>query len=263
MASSSQRDEYQQHLYEHVIVKRTRLATSCGERREWSLVSKRHIPVGAFIGFYTGSFVGSLATDQPSLYALELGPRQPTILPFPDEACVCPHEREAHPLACANEPAESRHANAHLEVADFSRQEVERVETLHNHELARFFRGLAMYACADIRVGEQITWHYGASYEPNRRRMGYSAGRPCKRVIERVPFVEPNSAAVLEALPKVPSYCLYPVISCTIRSDRFRMKRPARVDSEGEESVASSSGSGHEPAYKPRPSSRRRSGTSA
>ena len=77
----------------------------------------------------------------------------------------------------------------------------------------------------------------------------------CKKVLHGEPFVKRQSASVLDTLNKVPADCLYPVLSRTVKSDRFRLKRQARVDSEGDESVASSSGSGHDEKYKPRPSS--------
>ena len=200
MASSSdseqQRDSYRQHLFDNIIVKRTRLRTRNGETREWSLVAKRNIPSGMFIGFYTGQFMGGLPNDKPSLYALDLGRGQPAILPFPDEDHVSALERDRHPLACANEPAEGLHANAHMEPVDFAAREVEGVGTIYNHEIAHFFRGLACFACADIQPGEQITWHYGAAYESNRQLMDYVAGFPCKKVIDGVPYVDTEPAVL-------------------------------------------------------------------
>ena len=51
MASEAvQRDSYRQHLYNAVLVKRTRLQLRNEERRMWSLVAKRDIRVGEFIG---------------------------------------------------------------------------------------------------------------------------------------------------------------------------------------------------------------------
>ena len=82
--------------------------------------------------------------------------------------------------------------------------------------------------------------------------MNYEADFPCRRILEGEPFISKDSGSVLATLTKVPAYVLYPVISRTIKSNRFRLKRALRVDSDGEESVPSSSGSGHEGAYKPR-----------
>jgi len=254
MSSPDDRDEYRQHIFDHILVKRTRLRTRNAEKREWSLVAKTDIPIGTFIAFFTGS-MSTLASSAQSLYAVDMGPGQPTIVPFPDEDHITPQERDRNPLACSNEPAEGQHANMHLMPQDFARSEISGIETLYNNDIAHYFRGLAAFACRDIEAGEQLTWHYGSSYEPNRLLMNYAAGFPCKRILEDEPFVQNDSKSVLDTLTRVQSYCVYPVVRA-IKSERFRTKRPARIDSEGEESVASSSGS-HEEAYKPRPSKRR------
>ena len=256
MASSSaeppERDSYRQHLYETLLVKRTRLVTRNGETREWSLIAKRPLPIGSFVGFYTGDY---MASNAESLYAVDLGPGQPTIFPFSDEQKIRSTERDRHPLASANEPPDGQHANMHMEPQDFATEEVEGATSHYNHDIAKFFRGLACFTCTDVAAGEQLTWHYGPSYEPHRVRQGYTAGLPCKRVLDGTPFLLKDSASVLQTLPRVPYYCVFPVIA-SLKSERFRLKR-VHVDSDGEESVASSSGSGHEEKYKPRPSARR------
>lgn len=241
-------DEYRKHVFKYVIVKRTRLRTRNGEKREWSLVAKTDIPLGKFIAFYTGP----MSTTSPlaeSRYAVDMGPGQPTIVPFPDENDITSQQRDRNPLACSNEPAEGHRANMHLIPQDFTKEEVDSVRNVYNHEIAKYFRGLAAFACRDIQAGEQLTWHYGPRYEPIRRLMGYVAGLPCQLVEQDRPFLKDNSASVFESLGAVPAYCVFPVLT-NIKSIRFRPKRPARVDSEGEESIDSSSGD-HEQAYDP------------
>jgi hypothetical protein len=256
MASSAEpKDVYRQHLYNAVIVKRTRLRVRNREVREWSLVVKRDIRAGEFIGFYTG------ATDRNtcpsgSLHALDMGPSQPCIVPFANEDAITPQERDRHPLACMNEPSEGEHANCHMAVQDFTHDEIENVAAIQHNERAAFFRGLACFACVDIPSGTQLTWWYGNSYEPHRQTIGYVAGYACKRVLENEVFVQDNSRSVLQTVRRVPSYCVWPVLSRKIKSSRFKKMKRTRVDSEGEESDFSS-GSDHEEAYKPRRSRRR------
>ena len=256
---AEQRDEYRRYLYGTVLVKRTRLRARNVESREWSLVAKRNIPSGAFIGFYTGSMDRNDCPPE-SFYALYMGASQPCIIPFQTEDRITPFERDRHPLANMNEPLQETHANCHFSVQDFSHAEVEGVESIQNHGNALFFRGLACFACCDIREGHQLTWHYGNAYEGNRIIKGYTAGFRCRKVIDDEVFIQNNSLSVLETLRRVPSYCVFPVISSTIKSNRFKVKRRRAVNSEGEESDSFSSGSMHEEAYRPRASVRRRAG---
>jgi hypothetical protein len=140
-------------------------------------------------------------------------------------------------------------------VQDFTRDEIENAAAIQHHERATFFRGLACFACVDIPSGSPLTWWYGNAYEPHRQTIGYVAGFACRRVLDDEVFIRENSRSVLQSLARVPSYCVWPVLSRTIKSARFKVKRK-RVDSEGEESEVSS-GSEHEEPYKPRPSRRR------
>jgi hypothetical protein len=248
------RDRYRQHLFNSVLVKRTRLRVRNREVKEWSLVSKRGIQAGEFLGFYTG--VTSSNTCPPnSLYALDMGPGQPCIVPYADENAIAPQARDTHPFACMNEPSQGEYANCHMVVQDFTNAEIENVASIHHNERASFFRGMACFACVDLPSGTPLTWWYGNSYEPHRQTIGYVAGHACKRVLEDDVFVQDNSRSVLQTLRRVPSYCVWPVLSRNIKSARFKMKR-RRLDSEGEDSDFSS-GSDHEEAYKPRPSRRR------
>jgi hypothetical protein len=265
-ASSSdqpQRDAYRQHLYNTVLVKRSRVRVRNQETRMWSLVAKRGIPAGAFIGFYTGS-MASRTCPPGSHYALHVGPSQPCIVPFPDENHISPQERDTHPLASMNEPSQGEYANCHMAVQDFNASEIQDVTVIQHHETARYFRGMACFACQDIPGGEALTWNYGPAYEPIRQQMGYTAGQPCRRVLENEIFIKPDSQSVLDALPRVPAYCVYPVlITQQIKSSRFKVRRRHSTDSEGEMSGSFSSGSDvQQEVYRPRPSRRREGGTS-
>lgn len=249
-------DEYRQHLYDRVLVKRTRLLAKNKTVREWSLIAKRDIPSGSFVGFYTGSMD---RTDCPhgSFYALDMGVSQSCIIPFPDEDHISPFERQRHPLACMNEPVEKTHANCYMTIQDFTHAEIDNVESIQHHANARFFRGLACFACCRIREGEQLTWDYGKHYQNNRVLKGYEAGLQCKKVLDAEVFIQENSRSVLDTLLRTPHYCVFPVLSPTLKSARFKVKRKHTVDSDGEESESFSSGSSHDELYKPHGTVRR------
>ena len=224
----------------------------------WSLVSKRHISAGSFVGFYTGA-MDRLDCPTGSLYSLDVGVGQPCIVPFADEDHISPFERDRHALASMNEPGEGEFANCHLAVQDFGHAEIEGVESIAHHDTAQFFRGMACFACVDIHSGEQLTWPYGSGYEAIRQQQDYVPGRPCRRVLNDEIFIKPNSQSVLDVLPRLPAYCVFPVPGHkNIKSARFKKHRRHSVDSEGEESESFSSGSSNEEAYKPGPSSSRR-----
>lgn len=251
------RDEYSEHVFRHVIVKRTLIRARNKETREWALFSKKFIRAGTFLGFYTGEFVKDVNTD--SFYAAEMGRGLPSILPFTDERKITSAERSKHPFASANEPSAGEHANMHLEIQDFSSEEVDHAREVGVGKSKKvfFYRGLAFFACVDIERNQQLTWQYGDAYTPNRRLKRYEAGFPCKKVLDKESFIQEASRSVLDAIKLVPHTCAYRVTS-NVQSVRFNKKKRVRMDSDGDESVASSSGSGHETAYVPRPSSRRK-----
>ena len=141
--ATPQGDSYRRHLLETVLVKRTRVRVRNEERRMWSLVSKRHISAGSFVGFYTGA-MDRLDCPTGSLYSLDVGVGQPCIVPFADEDHISPFERDRHALASMNEPGEGEFANCHLAVQDFGHAEIEGVESIAHHDTAQFFRGMAL-----------------------------------------------------------------------------------------------------------------------
>ena len=249
MAANSQPrlDEYRQYLYNRVLVKRSRLLVRNRETRMWSLVAKRDLPRGTFVGFYTGAMDRNECPE--SYYALDMGPGAPCIVPFADEQRITPFERDRHVLASMNEPVQGEHANCDMVPQDYSHAEIDNVQAIANHETARFFRGIACFTCVDVRRGDQLTWYYGDSYQPHRDHIGYVAGMRCRDLDGLV-----HSRSILDSLQRVPHYCVAAIVGRSVKSDRFKVKRKRHVDSEGEESSSSSSGSGHEEAYKPRPS---------
>ena len=262
--SDQRRDAYRTHLYNTILVKRTRIRVRNTETRMWSLVAKRDIEKGTFIGFYTGS-MASRTCPPDSHYSLHVGRSQPCIVPFINEDHITSAERDIHPLASMNEPSEGEFANCHMAVQDFNASEVADVKTIHNSEFARYFRGMACFSCHDINAGDALTWNYGPSYEPIRQLMGYVAGQPCRRVLDNEVFIKADSRSVLESLGgRVPNYVVFPVLkNQTIKSARFKTtRRRHTVDSEGEESASFTSGSDQEVEYRPVPTKRRQAGPS-
>jgi hypothetical protein len=260
MSERQYRDAYRQHLYNTVIVKRSRLLVRNQETRMWSLIAKQYIQSGSFIGFYTGS-MESKTCPENSHYALQIGASQPCIVPFIDENQISPAERDMHPLAAMNEPTATRFANCHMVVQDFNANEIENVAAIPNHESARFYRCMACFACHDINAGDALTWNYGPTYEPIRKLIGYVAGQHCKKVLDGEVFVKDSSQSVLESLERVPHYVVFPVLKTqTIKSARFAKRHRHRVDSDGEQSESFSSGSQHDIEYVHRPTKRRQAG---
>ena len=149
------------NIHETVAVSRTVLRTRNEETREWALVAKRDLPAGSFVACYSG-FMGRVSIKKQSLYAVDMGHSQPTIIPFASEdCCISSRERARHPLCSANEPALLEHANMHLEPHDFAHREVEDVGRVYKHRLANFCRELAAFTCTDVKAGKHLTWHCG------------------------------------------------------------------------------------------------------
>lgn len=213
---------------------------------EWSLVATRDIPIGTFLGFYSGEFDLSIRN---SLYAAKLDNFH--IYPFPDEDNISEEQRSQRPFANMNEPNIHEFANCCMIVQDFAHTEIENVSYIPNFEAARFFRGLACFSCAEIKSGESLTWHYGPSYESHRQQQHYVAGRQCKKIIDKEVFIPSNSQGVLQVISKVPHKCVIPVFALR-RSERFKFERKKRKRSESsDDSDTNSSGSGHIPKYVP------------
>lgn len=254
-------DTYKEYLRKTVLVRSVKLQVRNRETRMWGLAAKRDLQVGELVGIFTGSY-DSLTCPPQSRYAVDIGTTQPCIIPFPNEDAITPFQRDAHPLACMNEPSQGRVANCHMAIQDFSRSEVDSVESIAHNEEAFFFRCMACFACENIKQGDMLTWYYGSAYQPIRTLLGYTAGQTCSRVQEENVFIAPNSQATLDALDgHVPHYTVFPILRTqTIKSARFKKKKRHSVDSEGEASESFSSGS-DEPAeaYSRQSTARKRS----
>lgn len=228
----------------------TRLVRKNREVTEWTLVANADIPKGVFIGFYGGDMS---TEEKESLYGVKVN--HVFIYPFADESSISMEHRQTRPLANMNEPLPDDYANCCMIVQDFLPNEVSGAPD--DTPAPRFFRGLACFTCKPIKQGEELTWHYGRSYEGHRRAQGYDAGRPCKALIDREIFIPSHSHGVLRVMERVPHTCLFPV-SGNLKSERISIsvsKRKRRATSD-DESDTSSSGSGHIPKYTPNNESR-------
>lgn len=213
---------------------------------EWSLVASVEIPIGTFLGFYTGHHSNE---THESLYAAKIN--NTNVYPFANESNITLKERNIRPFANMNEPKVDDAANCCMIYQDFKHDEVDGVNNILNSESARFFRGLACFACRDIKKDEELTWYYGRSYEANRQKQGYEVGRQCDAIVDDLHFVASNSQAVLTVMPKVTYKCLIPVFGLQ-KSGRFPVQKKRKKRNESDESSEkSSSGSGHEDKYQP------------
>lgn len=180
---------------------------SFGDTDEWGLFAKRDIQANEFIGFFTGDYVRSTDhIDDETSYALDCAPNM-RIVPFADEDAITPEDRRRHPLALLNEPREDDVANVCLVVQDFRRSEVAIDTEYLNGSKVKFYRGIAAFACSKVPQNTELTWHYGPSYEPVRRRKNYVAGKACHAQIPD------ESRGVLDAVPqdKIPRDWVFPV----------------------------------------------------
>ena len=229
-------------------VQQTKLMRRNVERIEWSLVANCDIPLGTFLGFYTGDHE---ETYRESLYAADLA--NIYIYPFKNESNITEEERKSKPFANMNEPNAGDYANCCFVNQDFDHREVEGVENIPNYDIARFFRGLACFTCDDVKRGQELTWHYGKLYQANREEQQYEAGKPCVLLLHHEEFIPGNSQGVLSIMSKVPHTCLVAVTGLK-KSNRFplpRKKRRKKRDSSDDEDDSSSLESEDEPKYKP------------
>ena len=150
------------------------------------LFSSVDIARGTVIGFYTGEALSSRAymqlpgRGQRDLYAITLPAidNEPTILSpsLTGTGSVDPHR---FPLACANEPPRKRNANMVVRVLILQKRDLQRqgLEEFVSFRDKTKLHCVAFVACRSIRAGEELTWHYGAGYDPHR--VGYSVGKSC------------------------------------------------------------------------------------
>ena len=110
------------------------------EVTEYSLVATQDIPVGTFLGFYTGEFSQNV---RESMYAAQLNHIH--IYPFANEESITFRERELRPLANMNEPLKGKHANCCMIIQDFSHNEIQ-FQKLFKQEkkLFKYFRNTSL-----------------------------------------------------------------------------------------------------------------------
>ena len=233
--------------------KRIRLGTQL----EWALFAKRVIPKNTCIGFYTGRYIKNkdfLKLD--TLYGVSINPNT-LILPFENELNVSYEDRLTHPLALMNEPRENQKANVMLVIQDFKPSEITGLQnTPEQTKKPIFFRGLAAFVCRDINTHEELTWHYGNSYEKVRKEKKYKAGSECTTVIANnsKDVLHPETEKNLLSLDgKVPYTYVFPVYN-KVRSERedefFDRKKGKRKRKKDDSDNDSDSDSDSDESYK-------------
>lgn len=251
-------ERYRAHLSSTVLIRQETLVSRNRTCQEWGLFALRDLPAGTFVGFYSGDYLPDQAGT--SAYTVRMGRFEPCIVPFRDETSISREERVLHPLASMNEPPAGEHANCHMQAQDFSASEIQGLDPAPASVPVRFYRGLACFACDDVKEGSALTWHYGTAYQPMRDEKRYEAGYLCKKVLDGEAFVASDSAAVLRAIERVPVECVYPIRG-SHQSERFKPARRrgvrARDDSESEPDFSSGSDADTSEGYRPRPTKSR------
>ena len=245
------RGEYRSNCIRNGLydISSTTLVKKNEETRQWTLKAVIDIPIGIFLGFYTGEYSTNL---RESLYSAQLN--NIFIYPFPDEHNITDEQRKNRPFANMNEPLAGENANCCMIVQDFKHDEIDGL--VEGDDKALFFRGLACFTCADVKTGDDLTWYYGKAYEENRQQQGYDAGKPCELLTQRVAFIPSNSTGVLSFMPRVSRDCVIPMYR-QHKSDRFKLKKRRRKKGDSSDSPdTDSSGSGHIPKYRPNTTTR-------
>ena len=152
-----------------LYVARTRLRAPSGDRYDfWGLFCHNDIPVGAFIGMYSGMWIhADAAFPFANRHALEVN----------GELSVAPPgqrpDPQRYPIAMANEPAPRTFANATLREWEFDSGDIEVPHNVSDN----VFHGAGLVACLFIPRNTEIKWHYGRSYGNLRN---YPAGEDCQ-----------------------------------------------------------------------------------
>lgn len=128
-----------------------------------------NIPAGSLVCVYTFDGIVSEADLRSRDNEKELR-RYAVQSADPEKTLVIqtPIDPAKHPAAIANEPKQRTQANMEMKAADV--------------ELGDFrcaFRIMALYTCTSVAAGDELTWHYGADYQPVRDAEAYTAGECC------------------------------------------------------------------------------------
>lgn len=151
-----------------LYIARTRLTAPSGDRYNfWGLFCHNDIQAKEFIGMYAGVWQDVTQGTFPfgNRYAVEFS----MLLVAPPGQQPDP---QRYPIAMANEPPHNSQANATLQEWIFDRADIDgipaNIKDLH-------FHGIGLVACKLIPKNTEITWFYGATYDPIR---DYVAGAP-------------------------------------------------------------------------------------
>lgn len=177
-------------------LRRKRFKLKNVEGLQWSLVAKRDLESGTFLGMYDGTFRRS-SQGEKSLYAAQII-GDISVFPFEDESRITYAEREVHPFASMNEPSEGEKANCVVYSVDFPK------DKFASTSPPDFYRGLLCMTCRPVKMHEELTWYYGKEYDVHRQQEGYQVGRACRLHItdEDISKFQP-----------VPRNAVYPVFS--------------------------------------------------
>lgn len=152
-------------------LRRKRLKLKNVEGLQWSLVAKRDLESGTFLGMYDGTFRSS--RGEKSLYAAHII-GDVSVFPFDDESRITYAEREVHPFASMNEPLEGEKANCVVYAVDFPK------DKFGSTWPPNFYRGLVCMTCRSVKMHEELTWYYGKEYDVHRQQEGYQVGKTCR-----------------------------------------------------------------------------------
>lgn len=175
-------------------LRRKRLKLKNVEGLQWSLVAKRDLESGTFLGMYDGTFRRSSQREK-SLYAAHII-GDISVFPFDDESRITYAEREVHPFASMNEPLEGEKANCVVYAVDFPK------DKFGSTWPPNFYRGLVCMTCRPVKMHEELTWHYGKEYDVHRHQEGYKVGKPCRLQItdEDIGKFQPISRSAVYAV---------------------------------------------------------------
>ena len=144
-----------------LYIARTRLVAPSGDRYNfWGLFCHNDIRAQEFIGMYAGMWrdISEGAFPFGNRYAVEFS----MLLVAPPGQQPDPQQ---YPIAMANEPTPNSQANAMLKEWIFDRSDIDGIPT---NVTDSQFHGIGLVACKHIMKNTEITWHYGASYDPIR-----------------------------------------------------------------------------------------------
>tara|TARA_Y100000748_G_scaffold280573_1_gene259594 strand:+ start:271 stop:1089 length:819 start_codon:yes stop_codon:yes gene_type:complete len=138
----------------------------------WALFTAAPIAQNRLIGLYTGTARDEL-TPQQQEYAIGINKRvsiSPDQMVYEDGRAYV-----TDPLAFANEPMKMHTANMQTWDVSLSPHNLEK--STCNFDKVNV---VAFFACRNIKAGEELTWHYGSSYQEIRDLKGYEPGLACK-----------------------------------------------------------------------------------